>query len=94
MSDSSGHRTDDTAPAAKPWKKDTRNVPPLVWVILVALVAVVIVGFLYAQGPKPAASPAGPTAPAGDADVLPPDPATAAPAAPAEAPAAAPAAGN
>ena len=81
MSDSTGHRTDETAPAEKPWKKDTKNVPPLVWVILVALVAVVIVGYLYAKGPKPADTVAPPAAPAGDTDVLPPDPATAAPAA-------------
>ena len=92
MSDSSGHRTDETAPADKPWKKDTKNVPPLVWVIVVALVAIVVVGFLYARGPRTDSAAAPASAPAGDADVLPADPATAQPAAPAEAPA--PAASN
>ncbi len=81
MSDSTGHRTDETAPADKPWKKDTRNVPPLVWVILIALVAVIVVGFLYARGPTAEPGAAAPSAPAGDTDVLPPDPATAEPAA-------------
>ena len=81
MSDSSGHRTDDTAPADKPWKKDTKNVPPLVWVVLIALLALIIVGFLYARGQM--TTPEGGEMPVAGADVnvIPPQPATAQPAA-------------
>ena len=81
MSDSTGHRTDETAPADKPWKKDTRNVPPLVWVIIAALVAMLVAGFLYARSSM--TTPSGgevPTA-ASDTSTLPPQPATAEPAA-------------
>ena len=79
MSDSTGHRTDEAAPADKPWKKDTKNVPPLVWVIVIALVAVIAVAFLYARGTM--STPKGGETPVAGSDmnVEPPQPATAEP---------------
>jgi hypothetical protein len=49
MSDSEGHRRDETAPGEKPWKKDTKNVPPLVWMILGALVIIIALIFLFSK---------------------------------------------
>jgi hypothetical protein len=94
MSDSTGHRRDETAPADKPWKKDTRNVPPLVWVIVIALLAVIVVAFLYARGTM--STPEGGEMPVAGSDmnVQPPQPATAAPATAEPAAAPAPAGGG
>ena len=76
MSDSTGHRRDETAPPEKPWKKDTKNVPPLVWLVIVALVAIIAVAVLYSR--KTVESPSGGTMPAATADIdtVPPQPAT------------------
>ena len=81
MSDSTGHRTDETAPAGKPWKKDTKNVPPLVWVVVAALLAIVVAAILYARGSM--STPEGGETPVAgsDVNVEPPQPATAEPAA-------------
>jgi hypothetical protein len=69
MSDSSGHRRDETAPVEKPWKKDTRNVPPLVWLVIVA--AIVVVGIMIYSGTR-AAAPSAASAPAAAADAAAP----------------------
>lgn len=76
MSDSTGHRRDETAPVEKPWKKDTKNVPPLVWLVIAALAVIVAVAVFYGQ--KTTVSPSGDVAPAAasDTDTLPPEPPT------------------
>jgi hypothetical protein len=62
MSDSSGHRRDETAPVEKPWKKDTKNVPPLVWLVIAAVIVIVAVMFFYGSrgGNRPAGLPPAP----------------------------------
>jgi hypothetical protein len=62
MSDSSGHRRDETAPVEKPWKKDTKNVPPLVWLVVVAVIVLVGVMFVFGGRGKPSADAPVPSA--------------------------------
>jgi hypothetical protein len=61
MSDSSGHRRDETAPVEKPWKKDTKNVPPLVWLVIAAVVVLVaVMVFTSSKATSPTVAPAAP----------------------------------
>lgn len=79
MTDSSGHQTKEADGSRQPYKQDTKNVPPLVWIIIAVLVVVAIVAVANWHGSTK--SPHGASAPAANNSQVNP-PATSTPGAP------------
>jgi hypothetical protein len=79
MTDSNGERTKEAGNDPRPFKKDTKNVPPLVWIIIAVLVVLAVIAVAKWRGTT--TTPHGGTAPAASSgDVIPP--ATSTPGAP------------
>jgi hypothetical protein len=71
MTDSSGNRRDENDRSSRPFKKDTKNVPPLVWIVIALLVVLAVVA--VAKWRSTTHSPNGASAPAvSGGDVVPP----------------------